>query len=187
MFIHIWLILPLGLKFAAFISIIAAEAISPTTTGRRPEKIALIAPLWLWRRMKCALYKTRKKLGTVTANVARTEPKIPQPIPCREGSTLPGATKPMYVAEFMPIGPGVIWEIATTSVNMVSVIHPGSTTAFSTSDNIAYPPPNPKMPIFRYAHINFKYIDILIHVFFSRNPPKKEAAETSKDNIEYRT
>ena len=28
----------------------------------------------------------------------------------------------------MPIGPGVIWEIATMSVNVLSAIHPCATT-----------------------------------------------------------
>ena len=49
MFVHSCQFIPLGLKLAAFISIIAAEAISPTTTGRNPENMAFIAPLSLWR------------------------------------------------------------------------------------------------------------------------------------------
>ena len=55
MFIHICLVMPFGLKLAAFISMIAADAIRPTTTGRKPENTAFTAPLSLCRRMKCAL------------------------------------------------------------------------------------------------------------------------------------
>ena len=44
MFTHSCQSMPLGLKFGAFISMIAAEAISPTTTGRSPENTALTAP-----------------------------------------------------------------------------------------------------------------------------------------------
>lgn len=64
----------------------------------------------------------------------------------------------MYVAEFIPIGPGVICDIATMSVNIVSDIHPGSTTECSTRESIAYPPPKPKIPIFMYAQMSLRYI-----------------------------
>ena len=40
MLIHSWLSMPFGLKLAAFMSMIAAEAMSPTTTGRRPLNMA---------------------------------------------------------------------------------------------------------------------------------------------------
>ena len=43
----------------------------------------------------------------------------------------------MYVAELMPMGPGVICDIATMSVNICSEIHPGLTTDCSTSDSMA--------------------------------------------------
>lgn len=43
-FAHSCQSMPLGLKLAAFISMIAADAIRPTTTGRRPENIAFIVP-----------------------------------------------------------------------------------------------------------------------------------------------
>ena len=52
MLIHSWLSMPLGLKLAAFMSMIAAEAMSPTTTGRRPLNMAFIEPLSRCRRMK---------------------------------------------------------------------------------------------------------------------------------------
>ncbi len=44
--------------------------------------------------------------GSVTAKVATIAPH-----------TLPVAVNPTYVAELMPIGPGVIWLMATISVN----------------------------------------------------------------------
>lgn len=37
----------------------------------------------------------------------------------------------------MPMGPGVICEMATMSVNMVSLIQPGSTTECSTRESMA--------------------------------------------------
>lgn len=83
---------PSGQKLAAFMSMIAAEAISPTTTGRNPEKIALIAPLSWCLRMKCEQYKTRKKEGTVTASVASSDPSMPQIGEASSGFTLDGAT-----------------------------------------------------------------------------------------------
>ena len=62
----------------------------------------------------------------------------------------------------MPIGPGVICEIATMSVNICCVSHPLSVTMiFCTKESIAYPPPNPKIPILRYAQMSFKYIPIV--------------------------
>ena len=49
------------------------------------------------------------------------------------------------------------------SVNICSEIQALSeTTIFSTSESIAYPPPNPKIPIFMYAQISFQYIDIFL-------------------------
>lgn len=82
----------LGQKLAEFISMIAAEAIKPTTTGLRPEKIPFITPLSLWRRMKCAQYSTNIKLGTITANVAATDPNTPQNGEANSGFISPGAT-----------------------------------------------------------------------------------------------
>ena len=49
--------------------------------------------------------------GNVTANVATSDPK-----------TFPVTEYPIYVALFIPIGPGVICEIATISVNSCAVI-----------------------------------------------------------------
>ncbi|EJW96876.1 hypothetical protein EVA_15026 [gut metagenome] len=38
--------------------------------------------------------------------------------------TLPVAIKPTYVAELMPMGPGVIWLMAMMSVNSCGVSQP---------------------------------------------------------------
>lgn len=61
----------------------------------------------------------------------------------------------------MPIGPGVICDMATISVNICSLTHPGPTISLSMSASMAYPPPKPNRPIFRYAHINLRYIIII--------------------------
>lgn len=55
----------------------------------------------------------------------------------------------MYVAALMPIGPGVVWLIATMSVNSLTVSHwCFSTTSCWMSEIMAYPPPKLNIPIF---------------------------------------
>ena len=50
----------------------------------------------------------------------------------------------------MPMGPGVIWETATISVNVLSLIQGCSTTTwFWIKDSIAYPPPMVKAPMIK--------------------------------------
>ena len=58
--------------------------------------------------------------GNITENDASKDPQIA----CvRDMSAFSIALKPTYVAEFMPIGPGVIWLTATISVNSELLIH----------------------------------------------------------------
>ena len=52
--------------------------------------------------------------GSITENDASNEP---QTASVRVNPAFSIALKPTYVAEFMPIGPGVIWLTATISVN----------------------------------------------------------------------
>lgn len=82
----------LGLKFALFIRSMAADAISPTTTGLSPEKIALIVPLSRCRAMKWDAYSTIRNDGITTARVHAIAPSIPQTGPEKEeGETIAGA------------------------------------------------------------------------------------------------
>lgn len=67
-------------KFSRFISNKAAEPISPTTTGRSPEKIPLIIALSLWCWMNRLVKSTRKKEGRTTAVVAMIAPKTVFPV-----------------------------------------------------------------------------------------------------------
>ena len=55
----------------------------------------------------------KMKEGRTTAKVAMTDP-----------TTLPVEVNPTYVAALIPIGPGVIWLIATISVNSCELTHP---------------------------------------------------------------
>lgn len=50
----------------------------------------------------------------------------------------------------IPMGPGVICEMATMSVNVVSSIHPCTvTTSFWMSESMAYPPPIVNIPMMK--------------------------------------
>ena len=58
--------------------------------------------------------------GNTSANVAVTLPNIPSAmLPV----ALCTAVYPQYVALLMPIGPGVIWDIATMLVNSAELSH----------------------------------------------------------------
>ena len=56
--------------------------------------------------------------GKTSENVATKEPSTDSALPM---PMLWMAVKPQYVAELMPIGPGVIWLIATMLVNSALV------------------------------------------------------------------
>ena len=72
----------------------------------------------------------------------------------------------MYVAALMPIGPGVVWLIATMSVNSLTVSHwCFSTTSCWMSEIMAYPPPKLKIPIFVNVMNNLRN-SILIGFYF---------------------
>jgi hypothetical protein len=79
------------------------------------------------------------KEGNVTAQVATMDPKI-----------LPVTAYPTYVALLIPMGPGVIWDIATISVNCCAVTQAWfTTTSFCMRESIAYLPPKVKRPIIK--------------------------------------
>ena len=72
----------------------------------------------------------------------------------------------MYVAALMPIGPGVVWLIATMSVNSLTVSHwCFSTTSCWMSEIMAYPPPKLNIPIFVNVMNNLRN-SILIGFYF---------------------
>lgn len=85
------------LKFSVFINIKAADARRPTTAGRNPLNTASTAGCFWYFRKNLLIANIRMNEGSTTAKVAMTEPH-----------TLPVAVKPTYVAELIPIGPGVI-------------------------------------------------------------------------------
>jgi hypothetical protein len=85
------------LKFSVFINTRAADASSPTTAGRNPLNTASTAGCFWYFRKNLLITNIRMNEGSTTAKVAMTEPHI-----------LPVAVKPTYVAELIPIGPGVI-------------------------------------------------------------------------------
>jgi hypothetical protein len=95
-------------KLAPFISKRAAEAIRPTTTGRRPAKMPFITGLSRCLVMKWLEYITKKNDGNTTVRVHRTDPSIPHSGDDNSREECIGATYPIYVAELIPIGPGVI-------------------------------------------------------------------------------
>lgn len=72
----------------------------------------------------------------------------------------------MYVAALMPIGPGVVWLMATMSVNSLTVSHwCFSTTSCWMSEIMAYPPPKLNIPIFVNVMNNLRN-SILIGFYF---------------------
>ncbi len=101
-------------------SIPAAAAIIPITTGLRNFSNDAKMLLFLNLAYIVQINNTIIKDGSVTANVAIRDP-----------STFPVTVYPIYVALFIPIGPGVICDIAMMSVNSLAVIHPFTTTTWS--------------------------------------------------------
>ena len=59
--------------------------------------------------------------GNTTAKVAVNEPRT---LINSDAPDFDRTSYPTYVAELIPIGPGVICEMATMSVNVVSSIQP---------------------------------------------------------------
>ena len=91
-------------------NITPAEAINATTAGRRPFKTPLIAPISPYFASSFANAIIIISEGVTKPAVAATAPPIP------------ATFVPTKVAALIPIGPGVICEIATTSINSLNDI-----------------------------------------------------------------
>ena len=134
-------------KFSPFISTKAAEASSPTTPGRNPLNTAATDGCFWYFRKNLLIIIMRINEGSTTEHVATAEPSIP--VAC-EYPAFTTAVYPTYVAEFIPMGPGVIWLIATMSVNSDELSQSWRvTTSPCIIDSMAYPPPKPKSPILK--------------------------------------
>lgn len=80
----------------------------------------------------------------------------------------------MYVAALMPIGPGVVWLIATMSVNSLTVSHwCFSTTSCWMSEIMAYPPPKLNIPIFVNVMNNLRNSILIGFLFYWSNGSNK--------------
>lgn len=83
--------------------------------------------------------------GSTRAKVAVAEPRTAMASPYPALCT---AAYPQYVAELMPMGPGVICDMATIFVNSAVVSQwCMETVCVCMSDSIPYPPPKPKRPM----------------------------------------
>ena len=89
----------------------------------------------------------------------------------------------MYVAALMPIGPGVVWLIATMSVNSLTVSHwCFSTTSCWMSEIMAYPPPKLNIPIFVNVMNNLRN-SMMIGFYWSNWSNKTNWSNGSDDVI----
>lgn len=88
----------------------------------------------------------------------------------------------MYVAALMPIGPGVVWLIATMSVNSLTVSHwCFSTTSCWMSEIMAYPPPKLNIPIFVNVMNNLR--NSMMIVFYWSNWSNKTNWSNGSDDV----
>jgi len=92
-------------------------AIKPTTAGRNPPNMPCINGESLYFENNNAKESIMTKDGATVPAVAEIAPNNP------------AAFVPAKVAAFMPIGPGVICETVTTSVNSDRLIHANLSTA----------------------------------------------------------
>jgi len=113
---------------------ITAAAIIPAVAGLIPDNMPLIAGLDLNLEKNNIISIIIIKLGRTTPTVATTDPATPP------------ALYPTYVAAFMAIGPGVIWDNATTSENSDGVIILKFVISWKIMGRITYPPPNANKP-----------------------------------------
>lgn len=111
---------PIGVKFSPLHSRSVAAAISPTMAGRKPRNTLCTTFEFMYFRNSLLISNIRMKLGSTKANVAVRLPSMP--ISSLEVS-LNRAVYPQYVALLMPIGPGVICDMASISVNSAGVSH----------------------------------------------------------------
>lgn len=88
----------------------------------------------------------------------------------------------MYVAALIPIGPGVVWLIATMSVNSLTVSHwCFSTTSCWMSEIMAYPPPKLNIPIFVNVMNNLR--NSMMIVFYWSNWSNKTNWSNEADDV----
>ena len=82
----------------------------------------------------------------------------------------------------MPIGPGVVWLIATMSVNSLTVSHwCFSTTSCWMSEIMAYPPPKLNIPIFVNVMNNLR--NSMMIVFYWSNWSNKTNWSNGSDDV----
>ena len=82
----------------------------------------------------------------------------------------------------MPIGPGVVWLIATMSVNSLTVSHwCFSTTSCWMSEIMAYPPPKLNIPIFVNVMNNLR--NSMMIVFYWSNWSNKTNWSNEADDV----
>lgn len=135
------------LKFSLLHRSNVAAAIKPTIAGRSPIKTLCITSDCMYLRKSLLTMSISMKLGSTSAKVVVRLPATPI-------STLPVSLSkvvyPQYVALLMPIGPGVICDMAMILVNSADDIHLWlATTSYCISEMMPYPPPNPKRPILK--------------------------------------
>ena len=108
------------LKFSLLHRSNVAAAIKPTIAGRSPIKTLCTTSDCMYLRKSLITMSISMKLGSTSAKVAVRLPATPI-------STLPVSLSkvvyPQYVALLMPIGPGVICDMARISVNSAGVSH----------------------------------------------------------------
>ena len=134
-----------SMKFSGVISTTAAAPIRPATADLRMP----ITPLYigLFPNLETILMIMKKMMneGNTRANVVAADPNMLTNCEYPKSCT---TVYPTNVALLMPIGPGVICDMATMSVNACSVSHACFvTTSACISDSIAYPPPIVNSPI----------------------------------------
>lgn len=101
-------------KFSSLQSSSVAAASSPTTAGRKPLNTLCTNGDFMCLRNILLIRIISTNDGSISESVAIKLPSMPSvmfPV------ALCTAVYPQYVALFIPIGPGVIWDMATMLVN----------------------------------------------------------------------
>lgn len=101
-------------KFSFVRSNKVAAASKPTTVGRKPMKMLCTIGVFIYFINILLMSTINTNDGNTRAKVAVNEPSTANASPMPALCT---AVYPQYVAELIPIGPGVICEIATILVN----------------------------------------------------------------------
>ena len=110
----------IGVKLSPLHNKRVAAAISPTMAGLKPRNTLCTTLDSIYFKNSLLIKSISIKLGSTKANVAVRLPSIP--ISSLDVS-LNNAVYPQYVALLMPIGPGVICDMARISVNSADVSH----------------------------------------------------------------